>query len=392
MKKTYRHLPALAGLLCCLSPLAEAHVSNIEFPAGGSVDNGSFYRDGWIAGTNPTLGDSHHVAEGNFFVFRLQQPSFVDIGFAHISGAGGEAVNDPAFGLDPAFSLYAGLLPDLAHDDTDYDPLFGRGVDQAPGDPYLSKYLADGVTPNPAFTPEVAAWYAANYTPHNGYRDTLNYSATAGQYYEGQFDALGDWSMANEDARPGEPDTAVGNWAKIRYLTHVNQHATVLGADGMPAGDVDDAPESLVHYPLPAGTYTIAASGAACDAPLNRRCGITLFGRVSFSATPNTPPSFISPIKKLRVAPNGPAVDLIPYFHASDTDTGQVETWRKVTAPLHGTLTIAKATAASGGTDLTPGGTISYKPAAGFTGSDSFRIRVGDGLAVSIRKFTIYVK
>jgi len=389
-----RHLSALAGLAGCvgLGGLAHAHVFNIQLPVSGSVDNGSFYRNGWITGTHATLGDSHHLAEGNFFIFRLTQPSFVDIGFSHIDGAGGNEINDPAFGLDPAFSLYAGIFPELAHDDTDYDPLFGRGVDHYPNDPFIWKYLADRVTPNPAYTPTVAAWYTSHYKPHNGYRDTLNYTATNGQYYEGQFDALGSWSMANEDARPDEPDTAPGNWAKLRYLTHVNAHVTALGVDGMPSADVDDTPETLGHYPLPAGTYTIAASGAACDAPLNRRCNLTLFGRVSFSSTPNVTPTFIGGVKQIGMAANAPAKNLKAFFHASDTDTGQTIVWSKVAAPAHGTLKILNTKTSSGAADLAPNGTISYKPAAGFVGNDSFQIRVGDGLAGTTRTFTIVVK
>lgn len=358
-------LAAWVAALCCLGGTASAHVANNDITTTGSADNGNFHRYGWIDGTNATLGDSHHIAEGNFFTFHLNVPSFVDIGFAEISGNGGTVTTSG--GLDPAFSLYSGLLPPLAHDDTPYDPMFGNTVDLAPA--------------------------GHIYLPHDGYRDTIDFSATGGKPYTGQFDALGDWSMANEDAIPGDPGSVDGNWAKLKYLTHVNANVTTLGANLMPSGAVNDAPESLTHYPLPAGDYTIAAGGAACDSPSIAACtNPSLWGRVTFSATANITPSFTGGATSLTIPVNIAGANLKPNLRVSDTDTGQTETWTQATAPAHGKLSFSGATAASGGTNITAGGTITYKPTANYSGADSFAVRVGDGLSSSVRTFAVTVK
>lgn len=356
-------LATLAGIFYCLGGSVSAHVFNNDITTTGVAENGSFHRYGWIDGTNATLGDSHHLAEGNFFTFHLSQASFVDIGFAEISGNKGAVLTNGL--LDPAFSLYSGVLPDLAHDDTSYDPLAGNTVDKAPaGHVYL---------------------------PHDGYRDT------AAQTYTGQFDALGTggdagWSMANEDAVPGEPGSIPGNWAKIKYITHVNANVTALGATLMPSGAVNDAPESLTHYPLPAGDYTIAASGASCDNLKFASCtNPNLWGRVTFSAIPNVTPSFVGGGTALTVVQGTPA-NLKPNLTVSDTDTGQTETWSQASAPAHGALSFAGATALSGGVGIAPGGAIAYTPAANYAGADSFAVKVDDGLSSAIRSFTVTVK
>ena len=354
----------LAGTLACLSGQAWPHVSNIDITASGLIDNGGFTRYGWIDGTKATLGDSHNLDAGNFYVFHLNQPSFVTLSFSEISGSGGQVITNG--GLDPAFSLYSGLLPPLAHDDTPYDPLFANDIDLAPlGHVYL---------------------------PHDGYRDTVNYSATGGVPYFGQFDVLGDWSMANDDAVPGDPGSVPGNWAKIRYITHVNAHVTALGANLMPSGVVDDTPETLGHYPLPAGDYTIAASGAACDNLNIAGCtNPLLWGRVTFSSVPNIAPSFTGGTTSLTVPKSSPPFNLKTNLHVSDTDTGQTETWSQATAPAHGALSFSGATAVSGNADITPGGTITYTPTANYLGTDAFSVRVDDGLSNSIRSFTVNV-
>lgn len=369
MKKFSSYAPALAGALCYgLCGQVSAHVANIDITKTGVGESGEFTRNGWIAGTNATLGDSHHLtASANFFTFHLAQTSLVTITFSQISGQGGSVLTTG--GLDPAFSLYSGFLPDASHDDTPYDPLEGNTVDLAPA--------------------------GHVYVPHDGYRDTVNFSATGGLPYQGQFDALGDWSMANEDAVVGVPETLPGNWAKIKYLTHVNDHVTALGTDQMPPGAIDNTPETLNSYYLLAGDYTIAASGASCNNPAKVACvGPLLWGRVTFSAVPtatNTAPVFVGGTTALTVPNAGGLVDLKPNLHVSDTDSGQAETWTATTAPAHGTLTVTGATAASGGTDIAPGGTLTYKPAAGYVGTDTFAVSVGDGIASAVRTFTVKV-
>ncbi|WP_156158305.1 Ig-like domain-containing protein, partial [Gordoniibacillus kamchatkensis] len=93
----------------------------------------------------------------------------------------------------------------------------------------------------------------------------------------------------------------------------------------------------------------------------------------------NTVPTFIGSTSALTVYQDASATDVKGLLHVSDTDSGQTETWTQSIAPSHGTLSISGATAASGSTDIAPGGTITYKPTAGYSGSDSFTIQVTDG-------------
>lgn len=81
----------------------------------------------------------------------------------------------------------------------------------------------------------------------------------------------------------------------------------------------------------------------------------------------------------LTVNLNSTAVDVRGLLHASESTAGQTLTWSQSVAPLHGTLAFTGATAASGSTDITPGGTITYTPTTNFTGTDSFAVRVSDG-------------
>ncbi|MBL8052868.1 MAG: VPLPA-CTERM sorting domain-containing protein [Nitrospira sp.] len=182
-------------------------------------------RFGWIDGTDVNLGDSHQVS---FFAFQLNEDSLVNI---TMTGAN-------ELGLNPAFSLYRGLLPGQAHDDTGFDPL-------NPVDGSFNKIASpvdNGVTTDAA----------GRLSP---FRDTANID------FEGQFNALGSWSMAT--------DSSV--WGVIEYLTHKNDTA---------------GNESLLGYFLPAGSYTIIAGGAACTTTGADCTGPFINGTVSLNASP----------------------------------------------------------------------------------------------------------
>lgn len=107
----------------------------------------------------------------------------------------------------------------------------------------------------------------------------------------------------------------------------------------------------------------------------------------------NAAPSFTAVGSTLTVAQNGAsgAGALAALLHVSDADSGQTETWSQSVAPSHGTLNISGATAASGGVDIAPGGTMSYTAAAGFSGTDTFTVKVSDGTANATRQITVNV-
>lgn len=206
---------------------AGAHVEYIDLGGGGSATD-AMKRYGWIDGTDTDLGDSHQVS---FFKFNLSQASLVDITMA--------GANE--LGLNSAFTLYAGLMGDLAHDDTAVDP-------SNPVDGSFNKIASpvdNGVTTD-AF---------GRVSP---FRDTANID------FEGQFNALGTWSMASDPSDGGV-------WRVIEYLTHKNDTA---------------GNESLLGYFLPAGDYTIVASGAACNTSVAGCTGPFINGTVNVNASP----------------------------------------------------------------------------------------------------------
>ncbi len=61
----------------------------------------------------------------------------------------------------------------------------------------------------------------------------------------------------------------------------------------------------------------------------------------------------------------------------TDADTAETESWSALSAPAHGTLVAAYSTAATGGI-ITPAG-LTYMPASGFSGADTFSVTVNDG-------------
>lgn len=62
----------------------------------------------------------------------------------------------------------------------------------------------------------------------------------------------------------------------------------------------------------------------------------------------------------------------------ADADAGQTESWSVVQPPLHGTLIAIYSTVSTGST-LYPTG-LTYTPAIGYLGNDSFKVRVTDGI------------
>jgi hypothetical protein len=214
---------------------AAAHVEYIDLNLSGGIASDNMKRYGWIDGTDADLGDSHQVS---FFKFRLSEASLVNI---TMTGAN-------EFGLNPAFTLYAGLLGDQAHDDTLFDP-------NNPVDGSFNKIASpvdNGVTTDAL----------GRVSP---FRDTANID------FEGQFNALGSWSMASE------PDDG-GVWRVLEYLIHKND---------------TNGNESLLGYFLAAGDYTIVAGGAACNTSATACTGPFITGTVSLNASPVPVPAAV---------------------------------------------------------------------------------------------------
>ncbi|WP_143192050.1 InlB B-repeat-containing protein [Paenibacillus helianthi] len=118
--------------------------------------------------------------------------------------------------------------------------------------------------------------------------------------------------------------------------------------------------------------------------------GIDNINAVNFRNT-NTAPVFIGATTSFIVNQDSSATDIKGLLHVSDIDPSQVETWSPNTPPNHGTLNFLSATAASGSTDIAPGGTITYTPDSGYAGTDSFTVQVSDGTSTATRTITVTV-
>jgi VCBS repeat-containing protein len=113
------------------------------------------------------------------------------------------------------------------------------------------------------------------------------------------------------------------------------------------------------------------------------------------AATPraalNVAPTFIIDVFSLDLPQNTGNVGVAGLFHVSDTDSGQTLTWSTASAPQHGTLSFTSPIHASGGSDIAPTGTITYRATAGFAGLDSFTVQVSDGTALTTRTIDVAI-
>ena len=74
----------------------------------------------------------------------------------------------------------------------------------------------------------------------------------------------------------------------------------------------------------------------------------------------------------------------------SDIDVSQTETWSVVSTPAHGSLVGLPRTATSTGGVVTPTG-LTYAPTTGYTGTDSFRVKISDGTNTATTLVTVTV-
>ena len=130
-------------------------------------------------------------------------------------------------------------------------------------------------------------------------------------------------------------------------------------------------------------TFTVSVNDGIAPAVTNSTTTVV-------STSVNDAPAFSGGTSSLTVAHDS-VTSLTPNLHVNDIDLSQTETWSQSVAPSHGTLSFVSAAAASGSTDITPGGTITYTPSAGYVGSDSFTVQVSDGTATATRAFTVTV-
>ncbi len=84
-------------------------------------------------------------------------------------------------------------------------------------------------------------------------------------------------------------------------------------------------------------------------------------------------------------------ISINSYLAIIDSDAGQTETWSIAAAPLNGSLSGFSSTGMSTGGMMTPTG-LSYTPATGFTGFDTFVVNVSDGIASAATTIVVHVR
>ncbi len=142
--------------------------------------------------------------------------------------------------------------------------------------------------------------------------------------------------------------------------------------------------------------------GAATAALLNAPAGVVVDnggnlyivdkanGRIRKIAGPNNAVVFTGGAVQSLTACSGIATALDAVMSINDADVGQTETWTVNAAPAHGALAGFTLTRTSTGAVITPTG-LSYTATTGYSGADSFKIQVSDGVASVITTIRVTV-
>ena len=143
-----------------------------------------------------------------------------------------------------------------------------------------------------------------------------------------------------------------------------------------------------------AGTGTAGHTGdgsPATAAEINGPCGIVVdkYGSVYIAdaanyirkiSTGNSLPAFTRGRNQALTVCTNDTASIDSLLPITDADAGQIETWTLTVAPRHGTANAGFTATSTGSTVTTTG--LWYAPTAGYTGNDTFSVRVDDGYSV----------
>jgi len=199
----------------------------------------------------------------------------------------------------------------------------------------------------------------------------------------------GDGGPASVAGVPGGGHLAIDALNNI-YLSDVSTHrvrkistggiiSTIAGT-GVAGFSGDGGPAILAQLWNP--------YGIAVDSTGNVYLGVASNLRVRMIDYNNNMPAFSGGHSQaLAVCENSGATSLAALLTVTDADAGQPLTWVLSTAPANGTAVVSFAATSTGGAVIPSG--VSYTPAAGFWGNDTFTVRIDDG--ITAYKSTIYV-
>ena len=135
------------------------------------------------------------------------------------------------------------------------------------------------------------------------------------------------------------------------------------------SGDGGPATAGQLGYPV----------GASVDAIGNIFIGDYNNNRIRIVRYGNHLPRFTNGnIQNISVCNDTNAISLDTALAVTDSDTWQPETWTTVSAPIYGTLATNVIATSFGSTTIATG--LSYTPPIGYSGPDTFKVRVDDGI------------
>lgn len=155
------------------------------------------------------------------------------------------------------------------------------------------------------------------------------------------------------------------------YTYAGNGVAAYSGDGGLPAAASLSAPTGFAQD-VAHGKYYI------CDNDNNRIRVINTFNY----------PYFVAGSRQIVTTCNGAVRGLDTVLAIDDIDVGQTETWSVIVPPIFGTVAAAYSAPSPGGTMTTSG--LTYTPASGYEGVDSFTVQVYDGVFYDTTTVVMY--
>jgi len=237
-------------------------------------------------------------------------------------------------------------------------------------------YAADQITPDTSGSITIKVGGSAGVS-------TLTFKDLAFSFFE-NFQGFSALSIITRDVGGQTNGSHVLSGSYIPGNTNVFSASSILNGG---ASFADNAVASITI------TWKIVATGpdTQINEPANLNFNSITVANISTAPPPNTAPSFVGANTPLALTTNAGATDFSSLVRVSDTDSAQTLTWSQTSGPTNGTLVFTPSTQASGGASITPGGTLTYQPNAGFAGNDTFAIQVSDGAATATRTITVNV-
>ena len=117
---------------------------------------------------------------------------------------------------------------------------------------------------------------------------------------------------------------------------------------------------------------------------------VAMFLSAPALANGNTTPTFLDvPTEIIAIADYD--FNLVPLLHVNEPDPSQTLFWSVDVAPQHGNITLTMPALETSGNDITPAGSMSYCANLGYTGTDTFTMRISDGTDFTTRTFMVTV-